>query len=117
MVQFDERYYMLIGYDRESRRNRFRIFDLVAQTWQPEGQNGKFPKGGAIPNQLFCDAFKADGKTTIFLSGHGYNTFLYDVASRKWTAGKFKIAVKYQIRHVKCKYQGILKKKLLFFRL
>ena len=94
MVQFDEQYFMLIGYDRASRRNRHRIFDLVAKEWEPEGQDGKFPKGGAIPNQLFCDAFKADGKTTIFLSGHGYNTFLYDVASRKWTAGKFKIAIK-----------------------
>ena len=94
MVQFDKQYLMLIGYDGTSRRNRYYIFDLVAQTWQPERQDSKFPKGGTIPSQLFCDAFKADGKTTIFLSGHGYNTFLYDVASRKWTAGKFKIAVK-----------------------
>ena len=94
MVQFDEQYLMLIGYDTTSRRNRYRIFDLVAQTWQPEGKDGRFPKGGAIPSQLFCDAFKADGRTTIFLSGHGYNTFLYDVASRTWTYGKFKIAAK-----------------------
>ena len=98
MVQFDEQYFMLIGHDRTSRRNRFRIFDLVAKKWQPEGQDGKFPKGGTIRNQLFCDAFKANGKTTIFLSGYGYNTFLYDVASRKWTVGKFKIAVKYVVK-------------------
>ena len=93
MVQFDEHYLMLIGYDRTSRRNRYRIFDFVAQTWQPEGQYPDFPFS-AMASQLYCDAFKADGKTTIFLSGHGYNTFLYDVASRKWTTGKFKIAVK-----------------------
>ena len=96
MVQFDEQYYMLIGYDTESKINRFRIFDLVAKTWQPERQDDIFPVNSQIGNQLFCDAFKADGKTTIFLSGHGYNTFLYDVASRKWTTGEFKIAVKYQ---------------------
>ena len=94
MVQFDEQYLMLIGYDRTSKRNRHRIFDLVAKTWQPEGQDGEFPRGGSIPNQLYCDAFKADGKTTIFLSGHGYNTFLYDVASKVWRTGKFKIAAK-----------------------
>ena len=95
MVQFDKQYLMLIGYDRTSRRNRYRIFDLVAQTWQPEGQDSKFPKGGAIPNQLFCDAFKADGKTTVFMSGHGYSTYLYDVASKDWTTGEFKKAVEY----------------------
>ena len=89
MVQFDKQYLILIGYDRTSRRNRYRIFDLVAQTWQPEGKDGRFPKGGAIPSQLFCDAFKADGRTTIFLSGHGYNTFLYDVESEIWRTGKF----------------------------
>ena len=93
MVQFDEQYYMLIGHDRTSRRNRYRIFDLVAQTWQPEEQDPDFPtKERAIANQLFCDAFKANGKTTIFLSGHGYNTFLYDVDSREWSTGKFKIS-------------------------
>ena len=94
MVQFDEQYIMLIGHDRSSSRNRHRIFDLVEKTWQPEGQDGKFPKGGEIANQLFCDTFKANGKTTIFLSGHGYNTFLYDVASRIWTNGKFEIAIR-----------------------
>ena len=94
MVQFDEHYYMLIGYDIKSKRNRYRIFDSVAETWQPERQDPDFPKGERSPSPKFCDAFKADGKTTIFLSGHGYNTFLYDVASKDWRNGKFKVTAK-----------------------
>ena len=96
MVQFDEQYYMLIAHDRQSKpkRNRYLIFDLFAQKWLPEGQDTAFTNEGGMSNQFFCDAFKVDGKTKVFMSGIGYSTFLYDVASREWTKGKFKVAVR-----------------------
>ena len=80
----------LIGHDGQSnpKRNRYLIFDLFAQKWLPERQDPDFPKGNNIASQKFCDAFKADGKTTVFMSGHGYSTYLYDVASKDWTTGK-----------------------------
>ena len=95
MVQFDEQHFMLIGHDGQSnpKRNRYLIYDLFAQEWLPERQDPDFPKGNNIASQKFCDAFKADGKTTVFMTGHGYSTYLYDVASKDWTTGKFEKAV------------------------
>lgn len=96
MVQFDEQYYMLIGHDRQSnpKRNRYLIFDLFAQKWLPEGPDTAFTNEGSMSSPFFCDAFKVDGKTKVFMGGIGYSTFLYDVASREWTKGKFKVEVK-----------------------
>ena len=91
MVQFKYNQFMLIGYDKTMRRNRYFIYDLSTDQWQPELResiNGKLPKGGTT--QQFCTAFKTSGgKTKIFLSGYAFNSYLYDVSTKKWTKGKF----------------------------
>ena len=89
MVQFKSTKFMLIGFDRNLRKNRYFIYDLSTHKWQPEIQGSFLPQGGTT--QQYCTAFKTEGRTKIFLSGYAFNSYIYDVSSNKWTQGRLSI--------------------------
>ena len=86
MVQFKQNQFMLIGFDRNLRKNRYFIYDLSTHNWQPEIRGTFLPQGGTT--QQYCTAFKTGGKTKIFLSGYAFNSYLYDVSSKTWQQGE-----------------------------
>ena len=87
MVQFNQRQFLLIGFDQTQNKNRYFIYDLTKQQWLPEIHPTYKPRAGST--RQYCVAFKAGGRTKIFLSGYAYRTNIFDVSTQQWSRGNF----------------------------
>ena len=85
-TQIDTDKFMLIGYDRNVEKNRYFIYDISTNQWQPELEDG--PKGVEWTQQ-YCQAFKIAGKMKVFRSGYAYHSYIFDVTSKKWDRGEY----------------------------
>ena len=92
MVQISDRQFFFIGHDKSKRRNRYFTYDIKLEHWKEivQKDSRNLPKSGSVTKQQ-CSAFEVDNRLKIFLSGYGYNTYVYDVISNTWQTGKYLI--------------------------